>query len=736
MLHISAHMLHASLHMLYKCAHIHYTNVDPRYIYAQCVRQMEDDPVMAADNRNIALVGLTDGVCFFKDLHRGCWPFVFRVANLPDGLSVSTRNTHVGMLSANEYFSTDPVSGQVVRYVRGPKSLHPHMLIICDDLYSAYHTGNNIIDWTIPMGVPGRSFCCRTTLLFWTGDYPALAKCSGMKHKGRRLCHWCEIETHKDKAMQRQVVSQYRRFLHTDDPKRGESWTGGTEQRPQPEHRTHIGMVQQAKANLTHEGYENAAPHHETGITELSPLSHLPGFDLCWDFAPDMFHIVEGVFQSHIVPMLKGKRRPKMPKRTANVSNQQWKKIQQSFEREKARVRSWELPKKVLRRLDERSRVLGGETGWFNSGRAICKRTGSLKAHDWVKIAEGAWQYIFHGLYNESPNQQESLYEFLSALSAILGACSHADNVDVALDIHSTRTDMSKLKKKVVNAMALFDREFPMTEKAGVFHIILHVPDFIYRWGSVRNGWCFYGERVIGWLMRFIKNRDMAVESIVMALGKNSAVCQLPPGVIGTLRARIAAAGISLPKGSMLRAATDLIADRGSLPGSYRVSVNTTRFTCRRRRLARPSQELKATAVARCRALAMGQGNIDWTTLKVLVSGVKINGRPYRIGSHCEISVPVARSNPGLAGDISTFKVATVHKFYTLWIRDEEVVFVELSTHKEKSMFQDIRIVRKNPKTRRRTLSVDCIRCRVKFVQHWDAETINQVCVVRMWMAL
>ena len=739
---------------------------------------MEDDPVMATDNRHIGLVGTTDGAPFFKDMHRGCWPFVFRVANLPDGLSHLTRNTHVGLISANEYISTDPLSGQVVRWVRAPKSLHPHMLIISDDLYAAYHSGNTIIDWTIPRGVPGRSFCCRTRLLLWTGDYPALGKSSGMKHKGRRLCHWCNIRCTKDKSTQRQVVSQYRRYLPSLDPKRSENWAGGSEKRAPPKTRTHAEIVRQAKENVTYEGYQKDAPHHESGITEVCPLSWLHLFCMCWDFAPDMFHAVEGILQTHIVPLMKGLRRPKKPRRTANVTQREWQKIIRGWESEKENVIGWELPDDVLKVMDDRARALGGETGWFGSGRAVCKRTGSLKAYDWLKIAEGAWQYLFWGLYDESPHKQESLYGLMTAIQTLIGAVSHAENPDIALDRLSSRTDMLEIKNAVANGMALFDRDFPATEKAGVFHILLHFPDFIHKWGSVRNGWCFYGERsislsvgfsvfkylltfsfelifickfrrhtlhiytithmyrVIGWLMRFIKNRDMAVENIVTAMSKNSAVCQLPPGIVGSIRSRIAAAGIRLPPGSMLKHATEVFTERGSLPGSYTVSVKKTRFTCRRRNVPRTTLELKKAATDWCLNLRIGRKHIDFTTVKELLGGVTINGRPYKQQSHCEIAMPVPRSHPELAGDRSTFKVATIHKFYTLQIRDEEVVFVELSTHKEKGSFKDIRIVRRLPKTRRRTLSVDNIRHRLKFAPHWDDEITNRVCAIRMWTAL
>ena len=242
--------------------------------------------------------------------------------------------------------------------------------------------------------------------------------------------------------------------------------------------------------------------------------------------------------------------------------------------------------------------------------------------------------------------------------------------------------------------------------------------------------------RIIGWLMRFVKNRDMAVENIVMAMAKNASICQLPPAIVQSLRQRVSEAGVRLPAGSMLRQATDIITDRGSIPGSHGVSVHATHFNCRRRRVHRPSAELKAAALRYCTSLKIAKRHMHLTTLKELTSGVRINGRSYKLGSQCQIVMPVTRSRPDLAGGPGTLKVATVHKFYTLQILDEDVVFVELSTHKEKDRFKNIRIVKKKPKTRRRIVSVDDIRQRVKFAPHWDDEITDKVCVIGMWVAL
>lgn len=100
-----------------------------------------DNPAINADHRNLAFIGTTDGVPFFDDQKRGGWPFLLKCANLPEGLCNNVANTHLTLLSGNEYWEVDEESKVLQRRIRGPKSLVPHMSIIVDDLLGAYWRG-------------------------------------------------------------------------------------------------------------------------------------------------------------------------------------------------------------------------------------------------------------------------------------------------------------------------------------------------------------------------------------------------------------------------------------------------------------------------------------------------------------------------------------------------------------------------------------------------------------------
>ena len=156
--------------------------------------KITDNPHMNGDFRNIAVVATTDGVPLFDDQHRGMWPFILRMVNPPDDIALKFEFSHTAILSGNEYWELDEATNEIKRRVRSPKSLMPHLLVLIDDLLGAYNVGETVVDSTRSLGDPDRVFRCRVMLLYFTGDYPAIAAVSGTHSK---TCHWCE---HKSSA--------------------------------------------------------------------------------------------------------------------------------------------------------------------------------------------------------------------------------------------------------------------------------------------------------------------------------------------------------------------------------------------------------------------------------------------------------------------------------------------------------------------------------------------------------
>ena len=89
-------------------------------------------------------------------------------------------------------------------------------MLIADDLITAYNEGFSCEDGSIPHGSPGRHFQCKVSLLYVTGDYPALAILTGYTHSGNLHCHWCMQDSKKDMSIGRHNCGGFRRWLPID----------------------------------------------------------------------------------------------------------------------------------------------------------------------------------------------------------------------------------------------------------------------------------------------------------------------------------------------------------------------------------------------------------------------------------------------------------------------------------------------------------------------------------------
>jgi hypothetical protein len=254
--------------------------------------------------------------------------------------------------------------------------------------------------------------------------------------------------------------------------------------------RTHEEAMQTGRDCEEHIGFKKDHPKKATGIKGRSPLGNVPLFDLIWDILPDMMHILEGFHKTHLLKFLKGKRKAARPRRPAKFpdkeSERAYKKLLADYEAVMAHIDTWILSEKELKLLDVRSDSMGGIPGWIRSSMLVNQRTGSLNAHDWLKLVESSYErYVFKDLLDHS--QQNALFHLFDAFRLCLRATGDA--------IENAPREISALKLRVVEALCEWTREAPRTEHPSVLHILLHVPDAIFRWGSPRNYWAFFGER-------------------------------------------------------------------------------------------------------------------------------------------------------------------------------------------------------------------------------------------------
>lgn len=102
-------------------------------------------------------------------------------------------------------------------------------------------------------------------------------------------------------------------------------------------------------------------------------------------------------------------------------------------------------------------------------------------------VTQTALPYILKDVDPDHPKRVEAVLGLQRAVKAVLEAESPHDI--------ENRNELNVLKELVLEALCMFERYAPVSERALCFHYFTHMPDFLHRWGSARNLWSYFGER-------------------------------------------------------------------------------------------------------------------------------------------------------------------------------------------------------------------------------------------------
>lgn len=85
----------------------------------------------------------------------------------------------------------------------------------------------------------------------------------------------------------------------------------------------------------------------------------------------------------------------------------------------------------------------------------------------------------------------------------------------------------------------------------------------------------------MGYLIRFINNRDLAPENIMTAAVRTRLILDSPPGTISSLFKRLKAMDCPIPARSVIGLADELTRLRGRIPGEYALHLKPSRRNSR-----------------------------------------------------------------------------------------------------------------------------------------------------------
>jgi hypothetical protein len=122
---------------------------------------------------------------------------------------------------------------------------------------------------------------------------------------------------------------------------------------------------------------------------------------------------------------------------------------------------------------------------WITPGLAPMQHTGAVKAADCRTLLWSAGDYIFYDLFG---GKQKAFDAWIDILRIVEKSTADFENPNAY-------AEMAQLKMDVAEALTKFERDWPEQSHCIVAHEVMHVPDSIYRWNSVRNYWAFHLER-------------------------------------------------------------------------------------------------------------------------------------------------------------------------------------------------------------------------------------------------
>jgi hypothetical protein len=157
----------------------------------------------------------------------------------------------------------------------------------------------------------------------------------------------------------------------------------------------------------------------------------------------------------------------------------------------------WQTTTAERKQADKRMiEVSAVPNGHFSGRLRIFQNTGSFKSADWIHlITTGMLHVLRPMLRGQAVGALDALVRIFRL---VLEACSDRDPHVVAFpedDEARRKNEMRRLKTKVARLLCAYERGAPLGNLPRIVHLLIHVPDLIFRWNSVRNMWCFFNER-------------------------------------------------------------------------------------------------------------------------------------------------------------------------------------------------------------------------------------------------
>ncbi|XP_071135395.1 uncharacterized protein [Mytilus edulis] len=444
------------------------------------------------EQQTVPLALFTDGVNPNKHLstQKSMWPLLLTWINLP----VQIRQLLGPMLLVGIIPSG--------RNGSEPKSLEPYIDLLVDEILklSEFPTYNSYRKAPVKVKVALLQFLC---------DIPAYSKLLHISgHSGLRSCGYCKETGIYCKHLSKTIHLSNRQFLPENHPLRSSNRfsNGSVELKQQPvtytnEEERHLREIFDNKPNRNQQNNFQKA----TGLKGKYSIMKLPYHDRNQQMQPDGMHTIAD-FISHVMDLLVGKSDTKKvrlcekhhqrfpqtwPQETAaeQVAIEPPSKKRKTMSSETLPPAPWTLSTDSVKEADRRATAIKYPAGVeISPGLHFTKpwtlRTMNSKLQ-FVKT--GALQWCIKGLL---PKRQETT--LFTVLEVIVRMTQQEFEI----------SEIKQLQDDTHAALALLERDFPLSLQNLVTHLLHHIVDGIAENGPLYGRWLFPYERANGWMSR------------------------------------------------------------------------------------------------------------------------------------------------------------------------------------------------------------------------------------------
>jgi hypothetical protein len=229
--------------------------------------------------------------------------------------------------------------------------------------------------------------------------------------------------------------------------------------------------------------------------------------------------------------------------------------------------------------------------------------------------------------------------------------------------------------------------------------------------------------RVMGWIIRFIHNRDKATQNIVYQCSRAAMLGMIPSDVLEGLCSRFQATGTKIHERSVLMAPRAVMsAKKTADAGMFMVSIQPSR------------RNTKTNVTAKKRLRNQIRLHLEQTgrptpargtpvTVSVMTSGIWLNGRQWKEKMCATYTNAISRQRPDMAsvGSIISYSVGSIISFHVYVGPDgKTIVIARVWRYRVHRTWKGMWIVHTEEPEENEYISVDRIVHGLHPIPHWD----------------